>query len=222
MILVKVRISFRKTKVKVYFCKNWTSRHLQLGHHGPAITIMWAIRWGLEVSAYGMVNRCRLDPLAARHGRVVREGTVSIMEIRSEGIPYRNGLIDVVMRVTVFSDLRAAKVKVFSLSDEPVQFVTGLNHRKGEQFIAGDDYYLNWASASGGVTDGAIEVGAAILFDADDFVQAMDDPSQALLISKPCKQLEYWICSANSNEAELNTMAAFKRFVADHHGESVN
>ena len=126
MILVKVRISFRKTKVKLYFCKNWTSRHLQLGHHGPAITIMWAIRWGLEVSAYGMVNRCRLDPVAARHGRVVREGTVSIMEIRSEGIPYRNGLIDVVMRVTVFSDLRAAKVKVFSLSDELVQFVTGL------------------------------------------------------------------------------------------------
>ena len=54
------------------------------------------------------------------------------------------------------------------------------------------------------------------MFDADDFVQSMDDPSQALLISKPCKQLEYWICSANSNEAELNTIAAFKRFVADH------
>jgi hypothetical protein len=154
-----------------------------------------------------------LDPVAARHGRVVREGSVSIMEIRSEAIPYRGGLVDVMVRVTVFSDRRAAKVEVFSLSDEPVQFVTGLNHRKGEQFITGDDYYLSWAAASGGVADGAVAVGAALMFDADDFVQSMDDPSQALLISKPCKQLEYWICSANSNESELNTMEAFERFV---------
>jgi len=29
------------------------------------------------------------------------------------------------------------------------------------------------------------------------FVQNMDDPSQATLTSKPCKQLEYWIYSAN-------------------------
>lgn len=155
----------------------------------------------------------RLDPVAARRGRVVREDTVSIMEIRSEEVPYRGGLVDVLVRITVFSDRRVAKVEVFSLSDEPVQFVTGLNHRKGEQFTTGDEYLLSWAAASGGVADGPVEVGAALMFDADDLVQSIEEPSQALLVSKPCKQLEYWICSANSMESELNTMAAFERFV---------
>jgi hypothetical protein len=157
----------------------------------------------------------RLDPVSGRHGRVVSEGSVSIMEIRSESIPYRGGRVDVLVRVSVFSDLRAAKVEVISLSEEPVQFVTGLNHRKGEQFIAGDDYYLSWAAASGGVAGGAVEVGAALMFDAERFVQSMDEASQALLISKPCQHLEYWICSANSNESELNTIEAFKCFVVD-------
>lgn len=156
----------------------------------------------------------RLDPVASRQGRVLCDGTVSIMEIRSEGIPYRGGLVDVIVRVSVFSDRRAAKVEVFSLSEQPVQFVTGLNHRKGEHFITGDNYYLSWAAASGGVAEGTVEVGAALMFDAGDFVHLRDDSSQALLISKPCQQLEYWICSANSNEAEFNTIAAFERFVS--------
>jgi len=164
----------------------------------------------------------RLDPVSARHGRVVRKGHVSMMEIRSEAIPYRGGLVDVMVRVSVFSDRRAAKVEVFSLSDEPVQFVTGLNHRKGEQFIAGDDYYLSWAAASGGVADGAVEVGAALKFDAADFMQSIDNPSQVLLVSKPCQHLEYWICSANSNESNFNTIEAFKCFVVDWNAGAVN
>jgi hypothetical protein len=53
----------------------------------------------------------------------------------------------------------------------------------------------------------------------DDFVQALDDPPQALLISKPCKQLEYWICSANLSESEINAMAAFERFVGNFQAE---
>lgn len=165
----------------------------------------------------------RLDPVSGRHGRVVREGSVSTMEIRSGSIPYRGGLVDIMVRVSVFSDRRAAKVEVISQSEQQVQFVTGLNHRKGEQFIAGDDYLLSWAAASGGVADGAVEVGAALLYDADDFVQSIDDTAQALLVSKPCQHLEYWICSANSNESELNTMAAFERFVGDiPHGGTEN
>jgi hypothetical protein len=60
------------------------------------------------------------------------------------------------------------------------------------------------------------------MFDAADFVQSIDNPSQVLLVSKPCQHLEYWICSANSNESELNTIEAFKCFVVDWNAGAVN
>ncbi|MBK1875452.1 hypothetical protein [Pelagicoccus mobilis] len=75
------------------------------------------------------------------------------------------------------------------------------------------DHYLSWGTSSGGVAAGRIEIGAAVMFNPDDFIKRIDDGKQALLISKPRKHLEHWITSANSKEAELNTLQAFRAFV---------
>ena len=155
-----------------------------------------------------------LHPVSGRHGRVVREGSVSFMEIRSEGIPYRGREIDVLYRVTVYSGVRHAKVEAFALSDQKVQFVTGLNHRKGEQFIAEEGLLLSWAPASGGVAAGEIEVGAALLFNDGQVERKLDEETQALLVSAPGKCFEYWISTANSKEADLNTLEKFKAYTA--------
>ena len=58
-----------------------------------------------------------------------------------------------------------------------------------------------------------VELGAAIIFDPDDFVKRIDDGQQILLISKPTKNLECWISSANAKEAELNSLKKFKNYV---------
>ncbi len=158
----------------------------------------------------------RLDPVTARYGRVVSEGSSSSMEIRSEGVPYRGKRVDIMVRVTVFFDSRLARVDVFSTLGMPVQFVTGINQRHGQQLIAGDDYLLTWAAASGDVAKGAIEVGAALLYNSEDFEESIVEPVQVLRVSKPCRQLTYWICSANSLESELNTLEAFQDFVEAH------
>jgi hypothetical protein len=155
-----------------------------------------------------------LDPVSGRYGRVVKEGSVSFLEIRSKGIPYRGREVDILVRVTVFSGSRNAKVEVFALSDEQVQFVTGLNHREGEMFISEEDYYLSWASSSGGVATGDVEVGAAILFNPDHIDRQLNDEAQRLVVSTPRKHFEYWISSANSKETELNTLKKFKSFVS--------
>ena len=95
-------------------------------------------------------------------------------------------------------------------------FVTGINHRHGQKLIAGADYLLTWAGASGDVAQGAMEVGAALLYNCEDFVESIHESAQVLRVSKPCKQLTYWICSANSLESELNTLEAFHEFVEAH------
>ncbi len=105
------------------------------------------------------------------------------------------------------------KIRPFALSDEKVQFVTGLNRRKGTEFVLEKDCFLSWGSSSGEVATGKIEVGAAVIFNSDDFVERLDEETQAVLISKPCRHLEYWISSANSNEPEINSLQKFGRFV---------
>ncbi|MBK1875451.1 DUF4861 family protein [Pelagicoccus mobilis] len=72
-----------------------------------------------------------LNPVSRRYGRVVKEGSVSFFEIRSECVPYKGSEIDILVRVTVFSSVRNAKVEAFALSDQEVQFATGLNYREG-------------------------------------------------------------------------------------------
>ena len=44
-----------------------------------------------------------LNPVSKRYARVVKEGIVSFMEMRSEGVPYKNGKVDILVRVTVYS-----------------------------------------------------------------------------------------------------------------------
>lgn len=154
-----------------------------------------------------------LHPVSQRSGRVVKEGSVSFLEVRSEGVPYKGGEVDILLRITVFSGVRSAKVEAFALSNDEVQFVTGLNHREGETWRSGDDFLLSWAPTSGKVAVGRIEVGAAVMFNPDHFVDRLEEDAQVLLISRPSKVLEYWITSANSNEPLTNTYAAFEELV---------
>ena len=57
-----------------------------------------------------------LDPVRLRTARVRKEANISYMEMLSEGVPYKGDSVDILMRVTVFSGIRSAKVETFALS----------------------------------------------------------------------------------------------------------
>ena len=154
-----------------------------------------------------------LDPVSGRYGRVQKEGTVSFLELLSKGVPYKEGKVDILVRVTVYSGVRNAKVEAFALCDDEVQFVTGINYHKGQKLVVKDNYIATWGLHPEDVASEKLEIGAAILFNPEDFVQNKDDGTQKLLISGPAKQLECWISSANAKESEINTLAAFVEFI---------
>lgn len=150
-----------------------------------------------------------LGPVTNRTARVVKERTSSYMEILSEGVPYQGRKVDILMRVTVYSGIREAKVEAFALTDLPVQFVTGINYHAGEEVENEDGLIATWGVHPEDVAAESIALGGAILYDPADFAAKQDDGTEILLISKPGKQLTTWISSALAKEKDLNTMEKF-------------
>ncbi|MFH0758392.1 MAG: DUF4861 family protein [Bacteroidota bacterium] len=154
-----------------------------------------------------------LDPVSGRYARVQKEGTVSFMEMLSKNVPYKDGEVDILVRVTVYSGVRNAKVEAFALCDDDVQFVTGINYHPGQKLVVDDQYIITWGLHPEDVAAEQVNLGAAIMFHPEDFVQKKDDGTQKLLITGPTKQIESWISSANAREPEMNTLEEFVKFI---------
>ena len=157
-------------------------------------------------------NVVPLHPVTNRSARVVKEGSVSFLEMLSEDVPYRNCKVDILVRVTVYSGFRKAKVEAFALSDEEVAFVTGINYHPGQKVVVEDDCIFTWGLHPEDVAAEQVELGAAIFVNPDDFTQRMDDGNQHLFIAKPSRYISYWISSANGKEPVINSLERFIDF----------
>jgi uncharacterized protein DUF4861 len=156
-----------------------------------------------------------LEPVSGRYARVRKEGSVSFAEMLSKGVPYKDTEVDILVRVTVYSGVRNARVEAFALCDEEVQFVTGINYHPGQELVIEDHYMIAWGLHPEDVASEQVEIGAAIMFNPKDFADRNDDGTQKLLISNPTKQVECWISSANAKESEMNTLDKFVSYIAD-------
>ncbi|CAD0007391.1 DUF4861 family protein [Flavobacterium chungangense] len=154
-----------------------------------------------------------LNPVTNRLARVGKTDTTSWMEMISRGVPYKGKKVDILVRVTVFSGKREAKVEAFSLNGEKVQFVTGVNYFKDFQTKKGTNYIAVWGKHPEDVAAEIVEVGAAIMYNPKDYVKTNDDGTQYLLISKPAKYLETKIISSCARETELNTLDKLEAYI---------
>jgi len=154
-----------------------------------------------------------LNPVTNRLARVGKTDTTSWMEMISRGVPYKGKKVDILVRVTVFSGKREAKVEAFSLNGDKVQFVTGINYFKDFQTKKGTNYIAVWGKHPEDVAAEIVEVGAAIMYNPKDYVKTNDDGTQYLLISKPTKHLETRIISSSAREQELNTLDKLEAYI---------
>lgn len=154
-----------------------------------------------------------LDPVRNRTARVFKEANISYMEMLSEGIPYKGDSIDILVRVTVFSGIREAKVEAFALCDQPVQFLTGINYHPETQNSMGDNYICTWGIHPEDVAAFQLAIGAGIIYEPDDFEQMNKSEKEYQLISKPAKYLKTWISSASERDPYLNSMEKFIEYL---------
>ena len=154
-----------------------------------------------------------LHPVSLRTAKVATQSDSSFMEVLSEGVVYKGIKVDIMIRVTVFSDKREAKVEAFSVTGEEVQFATGINYFENLKIYKQEKFIATWGIHPEDVAAEKVEIGAAILFNKDDFAEQIDDGKQHLLISLPTKYIQTWITSANGREPVLNTNEMFIDFL---------
>ena len=154
-----------------------------------------------------------LNPVKMRTARVRKEANLSFMEMLSEGIPYRGDTIDILVRVTVYSSKREAKVEAFALCNKPVQFLTGINYHPGTQTNQSEKYICTWGIHPEDVAAFQLNIGGAIMFNPNDFEKINKEEKEYQLISKPTKYLETWVTSSCEKESELNTMESFIEYL---------
>jgi hypothetical protein len=154
-----------------------------------------------------------LNPVTNRLARVGKTDTTSWMEMISRGVPYKGKKVDILVRVTVFSGKREAKVEAVSLTGEKVQFATGVNYFKDFETKKGANYIAVWGKHPEDVAAEVIGIGAAIKYNPKDYVKNTDDGTQYLLISKPTLSLETKIISSSEKEQELNTLDKLEAYI---------
>ncbi len=155
-----------------------------------------------------------LAPVTNRIVRVRKEGSISQMEMLSEDVPYKNTKVDILVRVTAYTGIREMKVEAFALTDNDVQFVTGVNYHKGQKIDKTDNYVISWGYHPEDVAAEKIKVGAAIIVNPDNYVDKLDDGKQQLFITKPGKYTSHWVTSTIEKDKELGTLKAFRKYVS--------
>lgn len=157
-----------------------------------------------------------LNPVSKRTARVYKEANHAYMEMLSEGVPYLADTIDVLVRVTVFSGQREAKVEAFALCDMPVQFLTGINYHSGTQTKKGDNYICTWGIHPEDVAAFQLNIGAGIVYNPADYVKILKTDKEYQMISKPTKYLTTWVTSSCEKESSLNNMAKFVSYLEEY------
>ena len=153
-----------------------------------------------------------LDPVSMRTARVKKMADFSQMEMLSEGVPYKGGTVDVLIRVTAYSAFRAMQVEAFVLGDEAVEFVTGINYWETSTLYEGNDFVATWGIHPEDVAAVQMEIGGAIIFDPADFSQKVKTEHEVLLVATPGRYLSTWITSGCAKESIFSSGDRFRFF----------
>ena len=156
-----------------------------------------------------------LAPVSMRTTRVKKCGSVSEMEMLSEDVPYKGKKVDILVRVTAYTGIREMRVEAFALTDDDVQFVTGINYHKGQKVERADNYVISWGYHPEDVAAEKIQVGAAIILDADNYADKKDDGKQQIFITKPTKYTSHWVTSTIEKDKKLGSLENFKTYVEE-------
>lgn len=156
-----------------------------------------------------------LNPVSRRLGRVCKSANQSYMEMLSEDIPYMGDTIDILVRVTVFSGIREARVEAFALTDKKVKFLTGINHHSTTETKRDEGIICTWGKHPEDVASTQVEIGGAIMYDPEDFESVTKKQTQFELVSKPAKYLKTRITSACEKENGFGSMDDFFEYVKE-------
>lgn len=155
--------------------------------------------------------------LVATRGRTARVGDTkkgSYAEMIAYGVPYRDDVVDISIRIDVTVNSREAVVTATELSGKKVQFLTGVNYHEGERVAYGEEYICVWGVHPAGVSGSPVPVGAGMFFSSKTFPVVEKTEDCVRVISRPSSSVSTRVISASTKEAELNTAKRFEAYMA--------
>ncbi|MBP5612433.1 MAG: DUF4861 family protein [Bacteroidales bacterium] len=158
----------------------------------------------------------RVQQLVATQGRIARVNRgkkESTAEMLAKGVAYKNGMVDILIRVRMDNKHRYAIVEAECTSGQEVQFVTGVNFHPDKTMEYGEGYAAVWGVHPPDVSQAPIQIGGGIRYNADDMESVTETADMIRLVSKPATRLKTWVISAGEKEKDLNNAAAFIAYV---------
>ncbi len=153
--------------------------------------------------------------LTATKGRTARAGETkkgSYVEMIAYGVPYKDGFVDISIRIDAVDKNREAKVTAKELSGKKVSFLTGVNFYEGQKVTLGEGYVSVWGVHPAGET--SLPIGAGISFSKKAFPKVQKTDNMVRIISEEASEVQTRIISASTKEAELNNAKRFEAYMA--------
>jgi hypothetical protein len=148
-----------------------------------------------------------------RSAEVVQDGGSSSIRMVSKGVAYQGGRHDIEFTLRVYSGERFAFVTAKVLGDHKLQFVTGMTvHDQLKVVEQKENFLLAWGDYDSPAADEVFDVGTGLVFHPNDVQSRFRSKDEILIITKPLKQFNYLITTANGKEAsKLNTIDSFRK-----------
>lgn len=159
-----------------------------------------------------------------RYTQVMKQDGYAKLRVTNIGVPYMGKLVDFEFVLTAFDDKREVLVDVFVLSDEPVNFVTGLTvHDKLKVKEVEIGYIYTWGDYDSPAAAEAFDVGAAVIVKNNHIKERLEFDDEWLLVSYPTRHFQYRLSTANAKEIDgINTLEAFQAHLDELNEESGN
>lgn len=134
-------------------------------------------------------------------------------ELRSYGVSYLGGKVDISIRIDVSENSREAVVTASEMNGKKVMFVTGVNYHPGEEVILTNGYAAVWGTHPSDVSQNPCPIGAAIRFSPDDYISIDKFSGHIRMVSQPTARLVYRILAASAKEDELNSLKKIEKLL---------
>lgn len=150
-------------------------------------------------------NIVKLEATEGRTAKVSKTDATAKMEMVAHGVSYNDEKIDVSICVELQAGNRWANITATTTSSNLVQFVTGVNYHNNAKTLNEDGAIVAWGVHPEDVAFNPGNIGAAISYNASDFVEKKDLGNEFIVISKPMKSIETQVTTVSVHESEINT-----------------
>ena len=156
--------------------------------------------------------------LVASKGRAAFAGDTkkgAYVEIISYGVSYAGSLVDISVRIDVFSKSRVATVTARELSGRKVMFATGIRTHEGHYERYDEGYMCSWGVHPAPEEVAEFPVGTGMFYPKGTFGKVVKRDGMLMIVSRPCTDVRTEIIAVSSKEAELNNVKRFSAYMQE-------